>query len=866
MTARIKADLPITKLRPPSCCGALLPRSRLVEPFSFLPHPRLTLIAAPCGFGKTALMAEIHHTLSAQGTAAAWLSLDASESNPRLFLAHLILAIQQALPMAGRDALAMLRPPPLSLEPVLSRLINDLSGAKNPLVLFLDDFHETDHPEVARLVSYFIRYLPAKIHLVLASERAFPPSLSWARARDWTLEFGWPDLCFSADEIRTYLLRICGLSCDDQRITLLEQHTEGWPGVIHPAACLLQRFPETPDTHLRRGDFAHALFEDMLYRQSSMLQEFLLETSILNQMTPGLCNTLRAREDSHLFLNELEYQHFLIRRSDTEELRYPQLLANFLRETLRRTKPECFRRLHHRAGHWHTAQGHHDSALNHWLHAGARGEAAELLTTFGPALLHQSSPDRLAYWLDRFAGADDAPAFLTLQAWCALWRGQPLTCLKAVDQAQRHPDFPPQSARQEECSLLRALAGLLRFNWLDSTAIHPDLPEKFREAPSMQRICARLLLGDARRHQEDLPGAQTCYRESAELAHQHNLPLALPFALQGLSAIDLLHARPDRVLARTLQWLDPLQPPDDRLAGLRPHLLFLHAQALNDTAQLDLALDTITLAIDSLEHGAIAFHANRARILRAQLHLQNGHLDAALADLHTARRHAGEVDQIRFHADLCETAIRLLQDDTAGAGHLLEQAHQMLEASHQATGENVADWQYQRCRWLLAQSRHDEVFELASSAENTARSAGRVRHVIDFLLLRALALQPGPDGLALGSAHVEEARKLAQPGGVRLPFRQLASALETFQSSAEAERAGHETALRYPERLHQREEQILYLLEQGLRNKDIAARLFLSDETVKWYLKRLYGNFAVENRIQLLATVRKLGLLAEQPH
>jgi len=66
-----------------------------------------------------------------------------------------------------------------------------------------------------------------------------------------------------------------------------------------------------------------------------------------------------------------------------------------------------------------------------------------------------------------------------------------------------------------------------------------------------------------------------------------------------------------------------------------------------------------------------------------------------------------------------------------------------------------------------------------------------------------------------------------------------------------------------PGGLHQREAQILHLLEQGLRNKDIAARLFLSEETVKWYLRRLYDNLQVSNRVQLLAKVKRLGLLGD---
>jgi LuxR family maltose regulon positive regulatory protein len=56
--------------------------------------------------------------------------------------------------------------------------------------------------------------------------------------------------------------------------------------------------------------------------------------------------------------------------------------------------------------------------------------------------------------------------------------------------------------------------------------------------------------------------------------------------------------------------------------------------------------------------------------------------------------------------------------------------------------------------------------------------------------------------------------------------------------------------------------QILRLISEGLRNREIGRRLFLSEETVKWYLKRLYCKLDVRTRTEAIASARKLGLLA----
>ena len=69
--------------------------------------PRLVLVSAPAGFGKTTLIAQ---WLASGGPSlrVAWLSLDAEDSELRRFVTHLVAAIQASSPQAGAEALALL--------------------------------------------------------------------------------------------------------------------------------------------------------------------------------------------------------------------------------------------------------------------------------------------------------------------------------------------------------------------------------------------------------------------------------------------------------------------------------------------------------------------------------------------------------------------------------------------------------------------------------------------------------------------------------------------------------------------------------------------------------------------------------------
>jgi DNA-binding NarL/FixJ family response regulator len=64
-----------------------------------------------------------------------------------------------------------------------------------------------------------------------------------------------------------------------------------------------------------------------------------------------------------------------------------------------------------------------------------------------------------------------------------------------------------------------------------------------------------------------------------------------------------------------------------------------------------------------------------------------------------------------------------------------------------------------------------------------------------------------------------------------------------------------------PEPLTTREAQVLELLADGLSNKQIASRLALSDETVKFHLSSVFGKLGVSNRTEAVRQAIRRGLV-----
>src|SRR6185436_11362012 len=137
-----------TKLYIPPPRPNLVHRPRLIERLNQGLHRKLTLIAAPAGFGKTTLVSSWitartenrglrtetvtssrSPQSSARSTRVAWLSLDEGESDPTRFLIYLVAALQTLAPTIGAGLVGLLHSPqPPPPEAILTTLLNDIAS------------------------------------------------------------------------------------------------------------------------------------------------------------------------------------------------------------------------------------------------------------------------------------------------------------------------------------------------------------------------------------------------------------------------------------------------------------------------------------------------------------------------------------------------------------------------------------------------------------------------------------------------------------------------------------------------------------------------------------------------------------------
>ncbi|HEY6284098.1 MAG TPA: LuxR family transcriptional regulator, partial [Ktedonobacteraceae bacterium] len=348
MTPILATKLYIPPLRP-----NVVSRPRLIERLNEGLHRKLTLIAAPAGFGKTTLVSAWVVGCDRQ---VAWLSLDAGENDPARFLAYLVAALQTIAATIGEGVLGVLQSPqPPPTESILTVLLNEITKLPDHFVLVLDDYHVIDAQAVDMALTYLVEHLPPQMHLVIATREDPPLPLARLRARSHLTELRAADLRFSASEASAFLSQVMGLSLSAADIAALEDHTEGWVAGLQLAALSMQGHQDVPGfIQAFAGDDRYIvdyLVEEVLERQPAPVRSFLLQTSILERLHGPLCDAVTGQEGCNARLEALERGNFFVVPLDDKRhwYRYHHLFAEVLSAHLLAEQPDQVATLHRRA-------------------------------------------------------------------------------------------------------------------------------------------------------------------------------------------------------------------------------------------------------------------------------------------------------------------------------------------------------------------------------------------------------------------------------------------------------------------------------------------------------------------------------------
>jgi LuxR family transcriptional regulator, maltose regulon positive regulatory protein len=395
-----------------------------------LPVRRLTLVAAPAGFGKSTLVVSWLATLEAEAAAGqhawgknCWLSLDTHDNNLARFSTYVVAAVRSVYPDACANFGRLLQVLPLPNVATLSEtLLMDFGELPGNLVIVLDDYQQVQSLDVQQLVESLILQAPLNLHLVLASRLDPPLPLSRLRVQKQITEVRAAELRFSVAEAGLFFERALGLPLAGDTVQVLDERAEGWIAGLRLAAMSLQEGTDPAVlASAFRGTQHHILdflLEQVMAQQPPCVVEFLACTAPLEMLCAPLCGEVLAafpmpadsggsrfvmpgrtnadplRIDSRAVLEYLDRSHlFIVPLDNTRQwYRYHHLFRDMLLYWLQtRHTPDEVAAIHRQAAAWYARNGHIDVAVRQLLTAGAEQEAADLIETSIPAMLGRAS-------------------------------------------------------------------------------------------------------------------------------------------------------------------------------------------------------------------------------------------------------------------------------------------------------------------------------------------------------------------------------------------------------------------------------------------------------------------------------------------
>ena len=343
---------------------------------------RLTVVVGSAGAGKSVLLSSW-----AAGRApglTAWLSCDRADANPVRFWTGFIEALRAVAPWFGADAADLLAVDGTVSADVIASIANDAARLPAGSALIVDDFHDAATAVAGDMTDLVDRWPGGTAQLVLASRS--DPSLRLHRLRitGELCELRDHDLYFSAAECRE-LLAGFGVRVGDGEASLLHQRSEGWAAAVQMAALSLRGTADpvriARALEIRDQEMAEFFVAEVLERQSPEMTRFMLETSILSELTADACAAVTGRQDAAALLHAVADAHLFLVALDDDQVsfRYHHLVRRLLRAELHARDRAREQQLRLRAANWFEAAGDARSAARHFLAAGEADRALTLL-------------------------------------------------------------------------------------------------------------------------------------------------------------------------------------------------------------------------------------------------------------------------------------------------------------------------------------------------------------------------------------------------------------------------------------------------------------------------------------------------------
>jgi LuxR family maltose regulon positive regulatory protein len=708
------------------------------------------------------------------------------------------------------------------------------------------------------------------------------------------------DLRFTSEEAATLLNSVMDIELPMEEVIRLEAKTEGWVSGLLMAAISMRDMRDVSG-FIKTFEGSHRfifdyLVEEVLDGLPVEIQDFLLQTSILDRLCAPLCDAILGRGKSQSIIQQLEGLNLFIFPLDDRRYwyRYHQLFSDLLINRLTELSPEMVTGLHRRASVWYEANDLLAEAVAHAFSAGDVKRVAHIAQANVLGIMDRGELGMLIHWLDDLPGEviDDYPWLKIAQVWAQTQAGSfdaAERCLSSVEVALQPDSSISKDQKSHIFGHIAAIRFYIEFIYLGDYSRAAELANNALELLPQTDLRTRgmvtVLLGNMQRIQQELDLAMVTLSSALEINR---------ISGQAYVVIDILSQmarvrRDQGLLHDTVRLCQEAQDVADQFARGGQHRLPVVAYAMGTLGrvyyewnQLDAALEIGLQALELSERwgqantlmGNLLFVTRIYRVrgqfeqalatIQAAKGIGGGFSDAraavigthemlirlAMGDIHPVERWV-KCDSATFETDrdelLLEMAPLILALYRAGKvdsidGLLAALNRMSLNFGDKGIYRRFASVNIQKAVVYQALGKSDQALAALKRALEITRSEGYIRVYLDH------------------GAPMEDLLKKAITAGIQVnDTNRLLSTLQLELDGEKLHQDGQPAPLVEP--LTNRETEVLRLLITDLTIPEIADELVITTGTLRTHIKRIYSKLNAHSRFEAKIQARKSGLL-----
>jgi LuxR family maltose regulon positive regulatory protein len=896
------ADAAWAEVRPykfyaPVAYAGVIRRARLLDRVAASPGAGVVLLQGPAGHGKTTALQQLKELQEAEGRVTAWLTFDQGDNDPRRFTAQMKAFLDDLAVRAGMDEAKTARSPRQRHR--RDWLVASLAAFTRPVALFFDEFHALTERSALEQFKLLFETASDRVRVFIGSRSLPDVGLARLVVNNRALILHGDDLRFTPKEVEEFFASAGDLGIDLDEVDAIYQRTEGWPAA-------LQLFRLTLGSpHVRKSlgkenlrpprELAEYLAENVLALQPPRIQEFLLQTSKLTRLSAALCDEVLGWNDSRDILVHLERSGMFLRCVDPQLgwYKYHTLFSSILAEQLRNESTDGADEVHRRAAHWYMRNGHFEEAVLHATTCREYDLAADALNRWASRLVAYAHLQTLEQWSERLPYEKIASRRdLAIKVAYALvflrrrQRARPLLDLLRADVDSG------TVASTTNARIVLSMAAMLDNDVQGAYELSEQVPMHDTELtgfPAFELGASSNLRAYCALIRQEYVLARD-YLSQARIYNDHvNAPFSRGYTAAVATVALVMQGHLREALARLRdETSDSVDEPDRSVAAA----VSVAAQvwALYEANELAAAETLFTqhrevIASSTRFDFLVVAYMSAARLYEALG--RPGHAETLLDEVEAIGRENGWAPLV---CTVKWERVRrvLLQDSVDEAIAIAATARYEPELPEDwiSIGSDVESRELGEIR--LAIAVRDLAEAHARIDHEFRRQRGRVLRQVKLHLMAALVASRSGDE-AGARRHVRTALGVARPGGyVRVFLDEGAEVLALLQQELQHLSENHRRPPADPERefietlleaagaapeatpgqfttalpvLTDREREMLALLANGISNKGIANRLFVSENTVKFHLKNIYAKLGVTSRVQAVSAARQMGIV-----